>query len=132
MEQLIYDCRLMNQALADGSAAALQYRKWMVDSDAALDPQAYVLKPESVIAIAHAIVKAPTPLAAGRDAALTAVRMLREAQKEGRLKIHSRELSWLDRIQKTVETIPDNQSEFIGEMMGCVDTTKFVAADYDL
>ncbi len=132
MEQLIYDCRLMNQALADGSAAALQYRKWLVDSDAALDPQAYVLTPESVIAIAKTIVKAPTPLAAGRDAALTAVRVLREAQKDGRLKIHPRELSWLDRIEKTVETIPDDEAEFIGEMMGCVDTTRFVAADYDL
>jgi hypothetical protein len=31
-----------------------------------------------------------------------------------------------------VETIPENESEFIGEMMGSVDTTKFVPADYDL
>ena len=132
MEQLIYDCRVMNRALGDGPAAALLYRKWLVDSDASLDPQAYVLTPDSVIAIAQVIVKAPTPLAAGRDAALVAVRMLRAAQKEGSLKIHPRELSWLDRIEKTVETIPDDESEFIGEMMGCVDTTKFVAADYDL
>jgi len=32
MEQLIYDCRLFNSALADGGA--LQLRKWMIDSDA--------------------------------------------------------------------------------------------------
>ena len=81
LEQLIYDCRLMNQALADGRDGALLYQKWLVDSDAPLDPQAYVLKPESAIAIAQAIVNAPTPVAAGRDAALTAVRLLREAQK---------------------------------------------------
>src|SRR6516165_694687 len=43
VEQLIYDCRLMNQALAEGPQAALQLRQWMVDSDAALDPQAYIL-----------------------------------------------------------------------------------------
>jgi methanol--5-hydroxybenzimidazolylcobamide Co-methyltransferase len=132
LEQLIYDCRLMNQALADGRDGALRYRNWLVNSDAALDPQAYVLKPESVIAIAKAIVNAPTQVAAGRNAALTAVRLLREAHKEGRLKIHPRELSWLDRIEKSVETIPESESEFIGEMMGRVDTTKFVAADYDL
>lgn len=132
LEQLIYDCRLMNQALADGPAAALLYRKWLVDSDAALDPQAYVLKPESAIAIAQTIVNASTPVAAGRDAALTTVGLLREAQRAGQLKIHPRELSWLDRIEKTVETIPESESGFIDEMMGRVDTTKFVPADYDL
>lgn len=33
LEQLIYDCRLMNQALSDGRDAALLDRKWMVASD---------------------------------------------------------------------------------------------------
>ncbi len=132
VEQLIYDCRLMNQALADGRDAALLYRKWLVNSDAGLDPQAYVLTPESVFAIAEAIVKAPNPVAAGKAAALTAVRLLREAKQEGRLKIHPREIPWLDRIQKAVETVPASESEFISEMMGVVDTTKFVAGDYDL
>jgi methanol--5-hydroxybenzimidazolylcobamide Co-methyltransferase len=132
MEQLIYDCRLMNQALADGRDAALLYRKWMVNSDAGLDPQAYVLTPESAVAIAQAIVSAPTPLESGRAAALTAIRLLRDAQNHGRLKLHPRELPWLDRMQKAVEAIPANEAEFIGEMMGAVDTTKFVAVDYDL
>ena len=34
MEQLIYDCRLMNQVSVDGRDAALTLRKWLVDSDA--------------------------------------------------------------------------------------------------
>lgn len=132
LEQLIYDCRLMNQALADGPAAALQYRKWLVDSDAPLDPQAYVLKPESALAIAEVIVTAPSPVAAGRRVALLTVQMLREAHGAGRLKIHPNELSWLNRIEQTVETIPQDEAAFIGEMMTSVDTTKFVPADYGL
>jgi methanol--5-hydroxybenzimidazolylcobamide Co-methyltransferase len=132
VEQLIYDCRVMNLALADGREAALLYRKWLVNSDSGLDPQAYVLTPESSIAIARAIVTAPTPLAAGRAAALTAVQLLREAQAERRLKLHSRELPWLSRIQKAVETIPSSEAEFIGEMMGQVDVTKFTPVDYNL
>ena len=132
VEQLIYDCRLMNLALADGRDAALLYRKWMVNSDAPLDPQAYVLTPESSVAIAKAIVNAPTSVAAGKAAALTAVRLLREAHTDGRLKIHPREISWLDRIQNSVETIPSSEPEFIGEMMSVLDTSKFVAADYEL
>jgi methanol--5-hydroxybenzimidazolylcobamide Co-methyltransferase len=132
VEQLIYDCRMMNQALAEGREAALLYRKWLVNSDAALDPQAYVLTPESSLAIARAIVSAPTSVAAGKAAALTAVRLLRDAQREGRLRIHPREFPWLDRIQKEIETVPWDESQFIDEMMGQVDTTKFVAADYEL
>jgi methanol--5-hydroxybenzimidazolylcobamide Co-methyltransferase len=132
VEQLIYDCRLMNQALADGRDAALLYRKWMVNSDAFLDPQAYVLTPESAVTIAEAIVGAPTPLEAGRAAALTAVRLIREAHRDERLKLPPREVSWLDRMQKAVEAIPGRESEFITEMMAEVDTTKFVAGDYGL
>jgi methanol--5-hydroxybenzimidazolylcobamide Co-methyltransferase len=132
MEQLVYDCRLMNQALAEGRDAALLYQKWMVNSDAALDPQAYVLTPESSIEIARAIVGAPDYYAAGRAAALTAVRLLREGHNAKKLKINPREVPWLDRIQKTVEALPERENEFIGEMMGSVDTAKFTAKDYGL
>lgn len=132
LEQLIYDCRMMNQALASGREAALLYRKWLVDSDAGLDPQAFVLTPESALVIARAIVEAPTPLAAGKAAALTAVRLLEEACREGRLKLPPREVPWLNRIREAVEAVPSDEAEFIGQMMGEVDQTKFVAADYGL
>jgi methanol--5-hydroxybenzimidazolylcobamide Co-methyltransferase len=132
VEQLIYDCRLMNQALADGRDAALLYRKWMVASDASRDPQAYILAPECVIEIAQAIVAAPDPYQAGQAAALTALRLMREGHRDGALRIHPRELPWLDRIQKVLEALPTKESEFINQMMGEVDTTKFVAADYEL
>jgi methanol--5-hydroxybenzimidazolylcobamide Co-methyltransferase len=132
MEQLIYDCRLMNEALADGRDAALLYRKWMVSSDASRDPQAYVLTPESSVAIAQAIICAPSAYAAGKAAALTALRLLRDAHRDGALKIHPREIPYLDRLQKTVEALPAKEAEFIDEMMAEVDTTKFVAADYEI
>ncbi len=132
VEQLIYDCRLMNEALADGRDAALLYRKWMVSSDASRDPQAYVLSPESSIAIAQAIVSAPDAYNAGKAAALTALRLMRDAHRDGALKIHPREVPYLDRLQNTVEALPAKEPEFIDEMMAEVDTTKFVAADYEI
>jgi hypothetical protein len=55
--------------------------------------------------------------------------LLREAQSAGRLKTHLRELSWLDRSEKTVENIRVNESGFIGEMMAGMDTAKFVPSD---
>jgi hypothetical protein len=50
----------------------------------------------------------------------------------GGKKTHLRELSWLDRSEKTGENIPVNESGFIGEMMASMDTAKFVPSDYDL
>jgi methanol--5-hydroxybenzimidazolylcobamide Co-methyltransferase len=128
VEQLIYDCRLMNQALADGPDAALLYRKWMINSDASLDPQAFILKPECAIAVADAIVKSKTHYEAGKAAALTAVKLLRE----GDVKIPEREAGWLDTMEEAVNALPAREGDFINQMLGLVDTTKFVAKDYEL
>jgi methanol--5-hydroxybenzimidazolylcobamide Co-methyltransferase len=122
----------MNQALADGRDAALLYRKWMVASDAYRDPQAFILSPASAIAIAQAIVRAPTPYDAAKAAAFTALQLIRHAHKDGLLRINPRELPWLDRLQKTLDSLPARESEFIDEMMGVVDTTKFRATDYGI
>jgi methanol--5-hydroxybenzimidazolylcobamide Co-methyltransferase len=132
LEQLIYDCRLMNEALADGRDAALLYRRWMVSSDASRDPQAFILAPENAIAIAQAIVSAPNAYAAGRAAGLTAISMLREGLAAGALKILPREKPWLDRLQAGLEDVPSTETEFIDRMMAQVDTTKFVARDYEI
>ncbi len=132
VEQLIYDCRLMNAALADGRDAALLYRKWMVNSDVRRDPQAFVLAPESAIAIGQAIVSSPNSYEAGKAAGRMAMALLRRGYREGSLRLASREVPWLDRIEKTLESLPSSETEFISEMMGEIDHTKFVAADYEL
>lgn len=132
LEQLIYDCRLMNQAIADGSHAAATLQRWLVQSDAPLDPQAFILAPQSVLAVARAIIAAKDHYQAGKAAALTAVQLLRSAHADGRLRIHQRELPWLDRIQSGVEALPDREGAFIDQSLATVDTSKFLAAEYDL
>lgn len=132
LEQLIYDCRLMNVALADGPAAARQYRDWMVRSDASRDPQAFLLAPEAVVAVANRIVSAPDHYQAGRAAGLHALRLLREAHAAGALRLPARELPWLDRMQQALEDLPGTEPEFIDQMLGEVDATRFRAADYGL
>jgi len=131
-EQLIYDCRLMNQALADGRDASLMYQKWMVDSDAALDPQAYILSPASAIALAQAIVNSPDYYSAGKNVALAAIDLLSEGHKNGQVKISELELPWLDNMRETIEELPSQEGVFIDQMMAVVETDKFVAKDYDL
>lgn len=132
VEQLIYDCRLMNEASADGADAARQYRDWLVRSDARLDPQAFVLTPSSALAIARSIGTAPGHYAAGRAAGLTAVGLLREAAATGAVRIATRELPWLDQLEAGLSELPDEESAFIDEMLPLLDETTFVAEDYEL
>ncbi len=132
LEQLVYDCRLMNQALGEGRSSAESLRRWMVASDAGLDPQAYVLTPASCVEIAKAMVSAKDDYSAGRAAALTAVRLLREGVEAGELELGEREMPYLDMIARSVEELPEDESAFIGQMMGQVDTGRFVASEYGL
>lgn len=132
VEQLIYDCRLMNQALAEGRDSAMKLQKWMIQSDASRDPQAWILAPENVLKIAQVIVASTDHYNAGKNAGLTTINLLRDAHKAGLLMIDSRELPWLDLMQNTLENLPDTETGFIQEMMAEVDTTKFVAADYEI
>lgn len=131
-EQLIYDCRLMNQALKQGREPALMMRNWLVNSDAALDPQAYILVPENVIALASAIVGAPTPYQAGKAVARKTVQILRDGLRAERVKIAEREVGWLDTIDAALDEMSDDEGEFIAQTMPLLDTSKFVARDYEL
>ena len=55
IEQLVYDTRLMNTATKKGFRK--EFRDLLAESDAPLDPQAYVLKPQVVYDIASELVK---------------------------------------------------------------------------
>ena len=132
MEQLIYDCRLMNCALAEGKAAALTLRRWLVNSDARLDPQAWILTPDSVIAISRAIVEAPNYYQAGVAAARCAVALLRDAHAAGQLKIVPREVGFIDSMQTQLDDLPSDESGFIAQQMSLVDATRYLPAEYGM
>jgi hypothetical protein len=121
LEQLIYDCRLMNEALADGREAALLYRKWMIASDVFRDPQAYVISPDSAVTIAQAIVAAPDHFQAGQAAARAALSLIRQGHRDGSLKLVSREVPWLDRIERMLDTVPADETTFVAQMLGELD-----------
>jgi len=131
-EQLIYDCRLMNQALADGRPAARQLQKWLVNSDAALDPQAFILTPANAIAFADAIVKSDSHYHAGINVALKTIEVLRNGQKQGQVTIQPRDLAYLDIMQDALTSMPADEDRFIEQMMQETETDKFIPADYQL
>jgi methanol--5-hydroxybenzimidazolylcobamide Co-methyltransferase len=132
MEQLVYDCRLMNKARADGDDAARTLQKWMVDSDAALDPQAFIIAPAPVIELAKAIVGASNHYQAGVAVARRAVELMTEAQADGQLRIAANELPWLEMMTDTLDDLPGDEGNFISQQLVMADTTKFLPAEYGL
>jgi methanol---5-hydroxybenzimidazolylcobamide Co-methyltransferase len=132
MEQLTYDCRLMNTASSDGHHSALCLRNWLVKSDAGLDPQAMVLTPESCVAIAQAIVQAPNHYQAGIAAGRTAIQIIQESSAHGCLRISERETEWLGRMERELDDMPDTEDAFISEMMPEIDVGKCSLAEYGL
>jgi methanol--5-hydroxybenzimidazolylcobamide Co-methyltransferase len=132
LESLVYDCRLMNEALADGDAAARRLRDWLVRSDARLDPQAYILSPDSAIRLAKRLVAEPNHYLAGRAVANEAITILREAVEAGELALAERERPWLQMMQDEVAALPDNEQTLIDQLAPTLDPTKFIPAEYDL
>ncbi len=132
MEQLIYDCRLMNTAAADGPAAARQLRDWLVKSDASLDPQAFILAPENVLAIARAIVVAPGRYRAARAAAEQTISLLEEARRAGAVHVSPREQPWLERMRDALAEMPEREDDFIAQMLPLVDAQRCRLEEYGL
>jgi methanol--5-hydroxybenzimidazolylcobamide Co-methyltransferase len=121
MEQLIYDCRLMNAASLDQGGAQL-LQKWLADSDSYLSPQAYVLRPDVVLKLSAAIAAETDPYKRTLVGARAAATELREAHEDGRVKLPSREVKWLDLIDAQLEDAPETEQEsidmFLPELKG--------------
>ena len=132
MEQLAYDCRLMNTAAASGKENALVLRDWLCESDSKYDPQAYVLRPDVVIEISKEIVKADTHFEKSKVAAQAAVNTLRKAVEEKKILIDEREVSYLDIMESQLESIPDDEEEFIADMLERDYSGKLDPKKYDL
>ena len=132
MEQLIYDTRLMNEAIKDGKEGVATYQRWTVRSDAGLDPQAYILTPTNVIRIANAIVSSKDHYRAGCAAALEAIAVMREGAEAGCLHVLDREKDWLDNMADTVGELPEKEDDFIADQLAMADGEKFLPAEYGL
>ncbi len=132
LESLIYDCRLMNEALADGQPQARQLRDWLARSDAIHDPQAYILTPDSAVRLAKVITDAPDHYRAGKAVALESVALLREGLETDRLRIDERERPWLDTIEQAAADLPDDAEAFIAQQTPMVDPAKCDLGQYEL
>ncbi len=132
MEQLIYDCRLMNEARRDGDDAARTLQTWMVRSDAPRDPQAFIIAPATAIEIARAIVSSKSHYEAGRNAARKALELMRAAHEGGSLQVPANETGWFDTLNEALDDMPGDEGGFIAQQLALADTTRFTPSEYGL
>jgi methanol---5-hydroxybenzimidazolylcobamide Co-methyltransferase len=128
-EILAYDCRLMNVASDKGES--LRLRDWLTESDEWLSPQAAVLSPEATIRIARAIVSEKGYYNRTIAAGLAAVGILRAGIHCKQLKLRVKEVQWLDRIERELNSLVADETKLIEEMMG-QHGTEFDASSYGL
>lgn len=132
LEQLVYATRLMNTALAQGKPAAQLLQGWFVDSDGRFDPQAYVLRPDVVIQLAGEIVHEPTPYQRTRRAALSGLELLRKGHASGAFQLSRSEVTWLDRLSRQADDLPETEAALLERMIPLIDPAKIRLDQYDL
>lgn len=117
LEQLTYDCRLMNKATEKGPEYTRLLRDLLADSDSSLDPQAYVLRPDVVLELSKEIVKGKTHFERTKLAAYKTIEVLRNAVADKKISVSEREYAWLGTMEAQLDEIPADEDKFIQEII---------------
>ncbi|WP_094550292.1 methyltransferase MtaB domain-containing protein [Petroclostridium xylanilyticum] len=132
LEQLAYDCRLMNTATAKGSKYSILIRDLLSDSDSKLDPQAYILRPDVVVKIAGEMIKENGHFNRTKRAAQVTIDELRKAIADKKVFVEEKDSMWLDTIESQLELIPADEETFIQQMLEENESDKFEPKKYDM
>jgi methanol---5-hydroxybenzimidazolylcobamide Co-methyltransferase len=132
MEQLAYDCRLMNTALQSSPQESMILRDWLAKSDGQKDPQAYILQPEIVLKISKRIMTKTTNFDRTVEAVRATLDELRKAKDKGTLKLSKIETRWLERLQKASDELPDSETDMLEETFRNSPALKFIPSEYGL
>jgi methanol--5-hydroxybenzimidazolylcobamide Co-methyltransferase len=130
LEQLAYDCRLYDQAVISGEAGVRQLRDWLTQSDAPLDPQAYVLTPDLVFEVSKSIIQGKTDYERTKLAIASALELLKNAAEDGELQLSDREKPWLGILESEIDSLPQSEDELWAAIRSTYDTSTFSPSDY--
>ncbi|MCC6730314.1 MAG: methanol--corrinoid methyltransferase [Chthonomonadales bacterium] len=132
VEQLAYDCRLLNVAADRSPEDARRLRDWLADSDAPLDPQAWILKPDVVLRLAGEMVNETTAYARTRRIVQAASDEIRAAHAAGELRVPPNEVRWLDRLARQADSLPESEEAFTTEMLAALADAPWLPGEYGL
>jgi methanol--5-hydroxybenzimidazolylcobamide Co-methyltransferase len=132
LEQLAYDCRLLNTAGNASDDDGIRLRNWLADSDSRLDPQAYVLRPDVVLRVSGEIMKEHSPYARTVAAVRAATDKISRAHRLGLVDVDAREMPWLDKLKAQADTLPATEEELITEMSSGGLADKYIPEEYGI
>jgi methanol--5-hydroxybenzimidazolylcobamide Co-methyltransferase len=132
LEQLVYDTRLMNEAIRDGKATVNKLQDLYVSSDTYYDPQALILAPYSVIEITKEIVKGDNYIDATVKGCLKGLEIIQNSLDSDQLKRDEREMVWMESIKQELISIPVEESAFVEEILPTIDKEKILLEEYGL
>lgn len=132
LEQLEYDSRLLNEALKEGPQSSRVLQRLLVNSDLYTDPQALILSPENVIRISKKLVTGESYIENAKLGALEALNIIEEALQSDKMKLSEMETDYIPLLRDDIESIPENESQFIESMLPSLDQSKFILAEYGL
>lgn len=132
LEQLIYDTRLMNEAIRDGKATVNKLQDLFASSDAYFDPQALILAPAHVIEISREIVKGNNYIEATVKGCLKGMEIIEYALDNEQLKPDEREEVWMKTIKEELLSIPLEEDAFVEEILPTIDRDKILLEEYGL
>ena len=130
LEQLIYDCRLMNTALRSGQSEALRLRNWLVESDCHYDPQAYIFKPEVIMQICREILNHTSDLERVVAVVRLTLQILREAVDTNELKLEKTDLRWLNMLSVQADSLPTDPSVYLAHLQTAGYAKKILTEEY--
>ncbi len=133
LEQLAYDCRLMNTAKASSPRDAERLRDWLADSDSYLNPQAYILRPDIVLELSEKIIAEDDPYKQTVIATRETYKVIKEAGEKGVLKLNDTDRKWLDILDGQIQMIPGSEDELIEQISARPDIKgKFIPEEYGI
>lgn len=132
LEQLVYDTRLMNEAIRDGKATVNKLQDLFASSDTYFDPQALILAPVNVIEISREIVKGSNYIDATVRGCLKGMEIIENALETEQLKADEREEVWIDTIKEELLSIPIEEDAFVEDILPTIDRDKILLEEYGL
>ncbi|MCK4855394.1 MAG: hypothetical protein KAT31_14045, partial [Bacteroidales bacterium] len=132
LEQLVYDTRLMNEAIRDGKSTVNKLQDLFASSDTYFDPQALILAPVNVIEISREIVKGSNYIDATVRGCLKGMEIIENALETEQLKRDEREEVWIDTIKQEMLSIPIEEDKFVEEILPTIDRDKILVEEYGL
>lgn len=132
VEQLIYDCRLMNQAITSGQDSVRALQRLLSESDARYDPQAFVLHPEVILSISKKLAQCDSPLEMVFCAVDETLQVLREGFNRKQLMLSETEQHWLDMLSMQRENLPMDGANLFEYIQSTTPSLKFLPEEYGL